>query len=725
MELNISSIKDLTSIPKEYTSNSRAIEYLYQNNPNIFENVADNLNLSFEFIEKITELINNGTLRLTENNIKLLDSLYSENIIDILKNHFDYLYLINENNFNQTGLATDPVFLELLEEHKIEITGNSPYLITLCSDYIIKQYIEDKVNIETVLPYIMNWHNNKQKDLIQEYFKKGNYDLSIFYCKNIDNDSITPFFENISMERNNDSVEIKANNIESILSLLSFELPFSISDIYLSDSRDIDTNILSLLKKINEQNINLYVNNGLSINSTLERDSEFLELCGNVGNIELAHFDLEEFKQLLEKSKEHPGVVINVKLDDFMRCENYFLNLNTEVPINIVSEKNVSILSLNEMKKINSKSDSIIAGIKNSSLSPYEKYIAAYNIVKTFKKYRYYLDNEDADQLVPDQSRNPYLVLINQYAVCAGYASLLHLFLKKLDIPSHYWILDSSDKSEAGGKYPHARLYVNIVDDKYGINGYYMCDPTWDIVDKESKDLYGYKYLNMSVGESHDYGKDSPSYYYFSDDYDVFNDQMFINTDDYLSKVYSLDELFTIIEDLDPDFYSQLSNLKNEEEQKETIKKHFREKTYRAISLEKKYTAIISVLEFQSEKEFSDMEKQTIRENLYNIDHEMDAPKITSIPDDEEIDDWIDFESEETISPSKGNNGMDTPKIVSIPNTEKIDDWIDFKSEETIGSSKKNNGMNTQKITSISSVEKIDGWVDFAPKGIINTGKQK
>ena len=116
MELNISSIKDLTSIPKEYTSNSRAIEYLYQNNPNIFENVADNLNLSFEFIEKITELINNGTVRLTENNIKLLDSLYSENIIDILKNHFDYLYLINENNFNQTGLATDPVFLELLEE---------------------------------------------------------------------------------------------------------------------------------------------------------------------------------------------------------------------------------------------------------------------------------------------------------------------------------------------------------------------------------------------------------------------------------------------------------------------------------------------------------------------------------------------------------------------------------------------------------------------------------
>lgn len=647
MEINVNNIKNLTSVPKEFISDSKAIEYLYQNNPSIFKNVSENLHLSFDFIERITQLINNGTIVLTKDNIKLLDSLYTENITDILKNHFNYLYLINENNFTQVGIVRDDDFLKLLEEHKFKITPNAPYLVTLCSDYIIKQYIEDKVNIDVILPYIMNWHNKSQRALIQEYLKKGHFDLSIFY-------DITPFFKDVSIDIKDKNAIIKSNSIDSIISLLNFELPFSISDVYLLDNRDNYTNILYLLKQINEQNINLHVKNGLSISSTLEKISEFLELCGNVGNIELNPFDLANFKELLIKAIEHPVVVINVKLNDFMEYENYFLNLNTEIPINVISQENVSILSLNEMKELNSKLDSMVAEIKNSSLSPYEKYIAAYNIVKSFKKYKLYLDNKGIDQLVSDQSRNPYLVLINQYIVCAGYSSLLHLLLKKLNIPSHEWIIGVSDKSEAVAEGSlkdndaHARLYVNIVDDKYGINGYYMCDPTFDNVDKEISDLYGYKYLSMSCGESHDYGKDSSSYYYFSYDYDVFNDQMFINTDDYLAKADSLCEIFTIIQDLDPNFYSQLFELDSEEKQKEAIKKHFKEKTYRAISLEKKYTAIISVLEFQNKRELSEIEKQTIRENLYNIDR----PIIIPISGDDGFDDWVDF-GEETINTNK------------------------------------------------------------------------
>ena len=658
MELNVNNIKDLTSVPKEFISDSKTIEYLYQNNSNIFKNVSENLHLSVDFTERITQLINNGAIVLTKDNIKLLDSLYTENITDILKNHFNYLYLINENNFTQVGIVRDDDFLKILEEHKIEITPYAPYLVTLCSDYIIKQYIEDKVNIDVILPYFMNWNNGSQRALIQEYLKKGHFDLSIFYDKDMYNGNITPFFKDVSIDIKDGNAIIKSNSIDSVISLLNFELPFSISDIYLLDNRDNYTNILYLLKKINEQNINLHVKNGLSISSTLEKNSEFLELCGNVGNIELNPFDLATFKELLIKTIEHPGVVINVKLNDFMEYGNYFLNLNTEIPINVISQKNVSILSLNEMKELNSKLDSIVAEIKNSSLSPYEKYIAAYNIVKSFKKYRFYLDNEGIDELVFDQSRNPYLVLTNQYIVCAGYSSLLHLLLKKLNIPSHEWTIGVSDKSEAiasgssKDNEAHARLYVNIVDDKYGINGYYMCDPTFDNVDKESSDLYGYKHLSMSCGESHDYGKDSSSYYYFSYDYDVFNDQMFINTDDYLAKADSLYEIFTIIQDLDPDFYSQLSELDSEEKQKEAIKKHFKEKTYRAISLEKKYTAIISVLEFQNKREFSDIEKQTIRENLYNIDRGIDTPIIIPISGDDGFDDWVDFE-EETINTNK------------------------------------------------------------------------
>ena len=649
MELNIDNIKNLTSIPEEYISNSKAIEYLYQNNPNIFNNVDKDLRLSYEFKERITQLINNGTIILTEKNIKLLDSLFGEDIIDILKNHFNYLYFINKNNFNQTAVAKDSEFTKLLEEHKIEITNNTPYLVTLCSDYIIKQYIDDKIDITNILPYFINWYNAEQRNLIQEYFKKGNYDLSIFNTKNIYNGNITPFFENISIEKIDNKVRIKTNNIESILSLLNFELPFSISDIYLLNNKANDDQLLYLLEKVNEKNINLHVKNGLLIKSHLKEITKFLELCGNVGNIELIFFDLEEFKELLLKTQGHPGVVINVKLDDFMEYEDFFLNLNTKTPINIISQKEVSILSLNEMKELNIRMDKIVSEIKSSSLSPYEKYIAVYNIVKSFKEYRFYLNNEKIDKLISDQSRNPYLVLINQYIVCAGYSSLLHFLLKKIDIPSHEWILNVSDKSEAANmsnsenNEAHARLYVNIVDEKYGINGYYMCDPTFDNVDKEKSNLHGYKYLSMSCGESHDYGKNSASYYYFSHDINAFNDQMFINTDNYLAKTEDdLNEIFIIVKDLDPKFYTQLSKLKSIEEQKEAIKKHFREKTYRAISLEKKYSAIITVMEFQNKQIYSNSEREELIEKLYNIDH--DLPNVDSdIVTEDEISDWIDL----------------------------------------------------------------------------------
>lgn len=532
----------------------------------------------------------------------------------------------------------DEEFINLLENHQIKITDEMPYLVASSSNYIIRQYINDKVDIASILPNFINWDVYHQRKLIEEYIKKGNVDLSIFK-KSDEHGNFIPFFENILIEKNENSTKVKTNDVNSIISFLNYNLPLDITDIYILDNRMEDTEILILLEKINEKNINLHMKNGLSISSNLEKNYKFLELCGNVGNIELNPFNLDEFKKLLLKVADHPGVVINVKLDDFMKYEKFFLNLNIEIPINIVSQKNVSILPLSTMKELDLRLDLMVSEIKNSTLSPYEKYVAVYNIVKSLKKYNYYLANEGFDKLISDQSSNPYLVLINEYIVCAGYALLLQLLLNKLDIPSHYWILNISENSESvvlgncTNNDSHARLYVNIVDDKYGINGYFMCDPTWDNVDKKSSDLYGYQYLSMSCGESHDYGKNSSSYYYFSDDIDAFNDQMFINTVEYLTKRDDLYEIFDIVKDLDPDFHAQLCKLENVEEQKEIIKKHFGEKINKDISLEIKYRAIISVLEFKNKKKLDDIEKTIL---LLNLD--IDAP-ITSILIDDEFDD--------------------------------------------------------------------------------------
>ena len=662
MTLNIDDIKKLTSVPKEYVSDSKMIDYLYEINPNIFENVDERLKLSRKLEDNLIEQLKNGTMVLTEKNIKLLDLFFSVDIIDILDKHFEYIYLINKDNFSQTGIGRDHELVELLEKNNVQINDSTPYLATLCGDYINNQYINNEADLKDIIPYFINWGPIEQDDFIKEYIKKGNCDLSIFYREDLyDENTILPFFKDTNIENIDNKLVIKSRNIEGLLSLLNFNLPFKISDVYLDndkylaekkssymDSDDFNApyklyveseKILNLLRKVNEEDINLHVKNGLSISSNLKDDIEFLDLCGDVGNVQLTNFDsdhINDFKELLNKAAEHPGVVVDLRLDSFMENENFFLNLDTDVPINIVSLESVDILSLNEMKQLNSKMDDMVAGIKDSNLSTYEKYIAAYNIVKSLKKYRFYLNNEKMDEYISDQSRNPYLMLTNQYAVCAGYSSLLQMLLKKVDIPSHYWVLNISEKSKdvalgnSSKDDAHARLYINLVDDKYGINGYYMCDPTWDNTDKETSDLYGYKYLNMSCGESHDYGPDSSSYHFFEYDEDVFNDQMFLNTDKYLEKNESLNEVFDIVKDLDPDFYVQLDKLKKIEDdslslkmQQEAIRKHFKEKTYRTISLENKYNAIISVLEYQNKREFSYDEKEQLREDLYNIDHDL------------------------------------------------------------------------------------------------------
>lgn len=623
MELNIDNIINLTSIPPKYTTNSKVIEYLYQNNPNIFNNVDKNLILSYEFQEKITKLINERNIILTENNIKLLDALQYKQIIDVLKNNFEYLYLINKQNFSTTSIAKKEDFVNLLKKHQIQIDDKTPYLVTKCGEYIIEQYLKDKTDITNIMPYFNMWNSSEREKLIQTYFDKGNSDLSIFSQQE------NPIFNDITINNQDDNVTITAKNISSASIILNFDLPFNVTDVYIEDGKSYFSDIIEILSKIKEKNINLHVKNGFSIESDLENNCQFLELCGNVGNIKLFPFEIEDFKKLLLKAEEHPGVVINIDLSDFMNNESFFINLNTDTPINIISKSDVTILSLTEMKQLNQKLDYMVEEIKNSNLSPYEKYIAAYNIVKSFKKYRFYLDNEGFDELISDQSRNPYLVLINQYIVCAGYTALLKSLLQKLNIPSHDWILYVSEKSEATIKLKkplaHSRLCVNIVDEKYRINGYFMSDPTFDNVSKENKDLDGYQYLSMSIRETHDYDEKSPSYYYFSFDPESFNDQMFINTDEYLQKKFNFEEILEIVIDLDPEFHNELLSLKDDKEKiNNAIKKHFTEKTSNSIQLKDKYDAIISVLEFQNKLFYSKLEKIELYEKIYNSSYGID-----------------------------------------------------------------------------------------------------
>lgn len=131
-------------------------------------------------------------------------------------------------------------------------------------------------------------------------------------------------------------------------------------------------------------------------------------------------------------------------------------------------------------------------------LSPFEKYLFAYNIVKKYKKYKENPENSRS-------SRDIYQLLDNDYMVCVGYSELLQDLLNKLGIlnrdysvevditfdnvptDTHVVTEDMLKSYDNGG---HARRQVHLVDPKYGIDGIFIADPTWD--NDMENDAYNY-----------------------------------------------------------------------------------------------------------------------------------------------------------------------------------------------------------------------------------------
>ena len=134
-----------------------------------------------------------------------------------------------------------------------------------------------------------------------------------------------------------------------------------------------------------------------------------------------------------------------------------------------------------EYLKEEEKLDELVKDIKDKNLSPMEKYLYVYNIVKNYKPYKE--NHEDKDQ-----SRYLRYIIDNEYMVCVGYANLLTTLLDKVginatevsigtDISYDEGFTNEEKIVEIAG---HKRAIVSIDDDKYNIHGLYITDPTWD-----------------------------------------------------------------------------------------------------------------------------------------------------------------------------------------------------------------------------------------------------
>lgn len=271
--------------------------------------------------------------------------------------------------------------------------------------------------------------------------------------------------------------------------------------------------------------------------------------------------------------------VVKSKLKEFNKNNKIVLNIydknkfNDFIFSNEITDDNIFVragfieLPLKEYLKFEKLLYLMIEPAKD--LSPFEKYIYVYNITKQFKKYKEN-PNEKSD------SRNLYSILVNEYMVCVGYSDLFGDLLDKLGINSKdlgVTIDVSYDNIKTNQsvqpeeiivqKGYHARRYVHIIDDKYGINGFYVADPTWD---NDLENDY-YNHLAMTDNEVSNSNRylwiDSNDSLYAYELLNVNDIQEFYQKLNFIldrcKEGYSLEfvtcDLMDIIKDIDSNFY--------------------------------------------------------------------------------------------------------------------------------------------------------------------------
>ena len=257
-------------------------------------------------------------------------------------------------------------------------------------------------------------------------------------------------------------------------------------------------------------------------NPILSEELPFLE---NTKEITIDFYHEENIKMILEYLKNiHYEGQITLRAKD--TGQNYFFAVPYQKSLNIDIKNDYLDKSNNEYQNTPTKEDffrtsenlnALIEPLKKSHLSPFEKYIFLYDLVKSYKMYKENLaDARDA--------RCIYRILDNEYMVCSGYANLLTNLCELVNIPCTYitgnlglyqswkeneifytlqkklplklqkilprfqkffnYLQDITTKLKLIApiikKSGHARCYVYLKDPKYQIDGLYYSDPTWE-----------------------------------------------------------------------------------------------------------------------------------------------------------------------------------------------------------------------------------------------------
>lgn len=320
----------------------------------------------------------------------------------------------------------------------------------------------------------------------------------------------------------------------------------------------------------------------------------------------LEYIKNNEFKQELMVLLEHSDNNENVISDNI----DFFESLaEKNININFRYKYGNKLFTLEKILDSEHFIQRMVEEIKTKKFSPLEQLIAVYDITKAFKPYK------DSEHFCAD-SRGLYEYLDNEYMVCAGYADLICNLGHRLGAQYTEFSLEMLSGGKTEG---HARNYANIVDSKYGIDGIYALEATWEQKGKagrtSGKSSYEYirsKYKNflLTTDESRNVSDEEKINVETYDSYFTAKTpeelRIMINNPSCRNDIYSK------IKQLDPEFYKTLEKLNlSKDEDAGVVLDYFRAKINNPVPKENLLDAIINVkktiyINF-NEQDFEDM----------------------------------------------------------------------------------------------------------------------
>ena len=528
----VSSIIDIEIIYMYIIENYRNDEIPQEvfNNKNIInteENIIQRSNIEsiINFLEK-AKTISNNIIRLLEKKIleNPMDYFYNLNtIIGLLeKNEKDFskeFYTKYKESIIDKPIYTDnmPFYLKRDQEYIESFLIQNPktdsielyyYLSASAKEKIISKIREEHIIFETIPKIYLLYediyfeiikNNNKVSNIIEitksHWSVEKLHRLLEYTSYKYHEQTPKEFYEDTKYfmdELKKDFSIIRYAPSDLNLSLKEiteiFELYANQKDVKINDSELLKTNPFVVINELKEGNINIkdidiskikykeiidhelqkYESNDSKTDSKFDNIDNYLYIPAN---------DIETIKKYVELKENNLLNYTIVFKTMYIHYNTSLISDNINYFKTIKDKKNIyfsfdgeKLLSLDQIIKDDEFLDYCVQNIKNSDMSPFEKYLAIYDIVKNFKKY-----NKRPDDRALQESRNLYMILNNNYMVCAGYARLLETLLKRIGIDATY-LISPTYRDDI----QHAIVALKIKDEKYNLDGVYLSDPTDD-----------------------------------------------------------------------------------------------------------------------------------------------------------------------------------------------------------------------------------------------------